>query len=194
MTAFLAIVVISVTGLLLFFWTEQREVGKVDRPEADQVPVEQLRGTAEGAYVLVEPVARRWAADARLVRARGNWPAGADFAPAQGTWSFLFYSPQQQAVAFVVADGDGARVVSENETEQRLNPVAFAGWQVDSPEVVEQFMSDGGLDFIAEHGEASLILALNRMEEPVWTATLSATETNALFRLQIDPDTGQIVQ
>lgn len=194
LTGLLAILVIFVLALLLLFWSEQRQAENFNRQVATQQGSSaRLRGTAQSAYEVVEPAARSWAADAVLLRARGNWPVGAAFEPAQGSWSFLFYSPGRRAVALIVPDGSNGRVVSESETEQRFDPAGLQRWQVDSPDVVEQLLANGGHGFIAEHGETSLIVALNAMDRLVWTATLNATRANKLFRLEIDPATGQII-
>lgn len=97
-------------------------------------------------------------------------------------------------MALIVPDGNSASVVSESETEQSFDAAGLRRWQVDSPEVVEQLLGNGGRTFIEQYGEASLIVALNASDHLEWTATLTATEANKLFRLQLDPATGEIVE
>jgi hypothetical protein len=197
LTGLLAILVISVVVLLLLFWSEQRQIENFNREVGAQVAEQaspEQQGTALGAYAAVAPAARAWAADAALIRARGNWPVGTAFQPAEGSWSFLFYSPQRQAVALLEADKDGANVVSESGTDESFDPAGLQQWQVDSPAVVEQLLANGGRDLVQQSGEASLILALNAMEQLVWTATLNATNANRLLRLEIDPATGQVLE
>ena len=194
LTGLLAIIVVAVLAFFLLFWSEQRQVESFNKQAALQVTVEPLQGTAQSAYAVAAPAARTWAADAVLLHTRGNWPVGTTFTAEQGSWSFLFYSAQRQAVALITTEGTGAEVVSENETAQRFNPDSIAGWQVDSPSVVEQLLDGGGQAFIDQYGDVSLIVSLKAMEGLVWTATLNATDADKLFRLQIDPASGQIIE
>lgn len=194
LTGLLAVLVIAVLALFLLFWSEQQQIENINRQVAAAATVAEERGTAKSAYEVVAPAAHNWAEDAVLLNTRGNWPAGTSFAPEQGSWSFLFYSPQQRAVALIATEGDRAEVVSENQTTERFNPESTAGWQTDSPAVVEQLLANGGQAFIEQHGEVSLIVSLNAMKGLVWTATLNATNADKLFRLQIDPTNGQIIE
>ena len=194
LTGVLAIIVITVVSAFLLFAFEQRPVADASGESAPEVSPAELRGTAKSAYEVAAPTALSWAADAALLRARGNWPVGTSFEPERGSWSFLFYSPGQQEVALVVPDGDSARVASESAADQNFEPAGLQQWQADSPDVVERLLANGGHAFIQQYGEASLIVALNTMDQLVWTATLNATNANKLFRLQMDPATGQIVE
>jgi hypothetical protein len=193
LTAFLGVLVLAVVVAFFYFWSGRHEDGTVSRV-ATQPASDVLPSTAQSAYGEAVPVARAWASDAVLLHARGNWPVGTTFLPDRGSWNFLFFSPSRQMVALVVAGGSEAKIVSQNETREHYQPAAIDNWQVDSPDIVEQLLANGGEAFLEEHGEVSLALSLNATDHLLWMATLNATNDNKLFRLRIDPANGRIIE
>jgi hypothetical protein len=148
--------------------------------------------SALAAYVLAEPVAIGWAADAVLLRARGNWPEGS-FRPHLDSWAFVFYSADLGAIAQINAHGDAARLISSGPANEALAPVPVSKWQIDSDAIVEAFLGGAGGDlFREERSNVSMVLSLNLSDTASWTATLVDWETGELLRRDFDAATGQL--
>ena len=84
--------------------------------------------------------------------------------------------------------------MSADETAQTFDPAPLDGWQIDSPTVVEQLLAAGGQAFIDEYDEVSLKVTLDATGTLVWEGTLIAADAQKLFRRQMDPATGQIIE
>lgn len=191
----LAFMVLLNAALLVFAWQaiSSRRAGA--QPGADGAVAGMSAGEANSAlaaYLYAEPVAQNWAPDARLLRARGDWPEGS-FAAELENWSFVFYSETRGAIAQInVRDGE-AKLVSSGTASEAAAPAPVADWQVDSDAIVAAFLGGaGGELFLEERGSVSMVLSLNLAETATWTATLIDWETGELLRRDFDAGNGYL--
>lgn len=147
--------------------------------------------SARSAYDVAAATAQQWATDARLLSATASWPAGsAPFTPRAAGWGFQFYSPAQQSTALIAVSGDQGRVVRSSKTATSLAPLSIDGWLVDSPQIIEVVMAEGGEHFVQQNKAASLSLSLNLLDQFQWKARLIDTESNESFQMTINPTNG----
>lgn len=149
--------------------------------------------TARGAYDLATPLAQRWADDAQLMQARGDWPREV-FTPEHGNWTFHFHSPQRKEVALIAVSGNAASLVKSESLRGDVQAADTSLWQVDSDEVVHRAMQEGGQEFIEQHDEAEMVLILKAQEEFRWTAVLVDAATQTAFRIEVDAASGAVTE
>jgi hypothetical protein len=198
LSGLLAVLLVVAVVMLLLFWNEQRQEALLPATAAGssgsgQAATPESGRTALSAYHLAQPVAQDWAEDARLLTASATWPAGQVFPAGAASWGLVFYSPGRPATALISVANREARLVRSSSTEKTPQPVDTENWQVDSPAVVEQLLSNGGQAFVDEHGQVSLALTLNTVGELSWQAKLVDTESFEAFTLQFDPITGTLL-
>lgn len=183
----LLLLILTLGALLLFVRGEETS------PEA-QAPLATWSfapSTASGAYDMATPLAQRWANDARLLQARSDWPPGT-YAPEHSKWTFQFYSAQREEVAVIAVSGNAASLVKSSALRGDVQVADVARWQVDSDEVVQKAMQEGGQDFIAEHDQAEMVLILKAQEELRWTAVLVDAAAQSTFRMELDAASGKV--
>ncbi|MDT8305213.1 MAG: hypothetical protein RRC07_04705 [Anaerolineae bacterium] len=152
----------------------------------------QAAGTARGAYALAEPVAVEWAGDARLVRARGDWPEGT-FNRQLASWVFVFYSAERGETAQITVQSGKVQVVDSGPTTAQLALQPPSEWQVDSDAIVESFLdSAGGELFLDERSNVSMVLSLSLDGSATWTATLIDWDTGELMRRDFNAKDGYL--
>ncbi|MDX1688771.1 MAG: hypothetical protein R3248_12375 [Candidatus Promineifilaceae bacterium] len=191
LSSILAVLLVIVLALLLRFWLERNPGPAGEAAETAQQVVEAR--TARTSYQVAQPVAQQWAADAKLLNARAAWPEGDSFEPEAATWNFVFYSPGQSATALISVSQNEGRLISNRETDRRLNIYATTGWQVDSPQLLSIVMENGGRTFLEQYGEGKLTMTLDTNNQFVWRARLINTEVPASLTLQVDPNSGEMI-
>ncbi|MCI0397755.1 MAG: hypothetical protein L0332_28515 [Chloroflexi bacterium] len=182
----LALLVLVVAAAVLIFWFFR------DQP-ADAVN-NPMNPTAMGAYELAEPLARQWAGDAQFVSARATWQSASGFDPEVASWSFTFYSPAAMATALISVTGDQATLIRSQPASRVLEPGAPEEWVVDSPAAVETLLANGGQSFVDEQGSATLVLALNLNDQPVWTGTFINEQSRRTLQLRLDARNGELLE
>lgn len=158
--------------------------------------------TARGVYPLTEKLALDWRDDAVLVGITAGWRAATLESLRQPpTWSFQFYSPgQQETYVTVVMQGE-AGGVRKTLVPYPLPAIPVDEWAVDSSQVVEMWLDDGGARFLEQHPtDAELRLQLRAVAtnqdgapQLVWTVTGIVFETNQVKSVQIDATSGELV-
>ena len=190
LSGILAILLVAVLALGLRVWLERSPQREAD--SVDQGRVLEAR-TALTSYQMAQPAAQQWASDAKLLNARAAWPEGDRFDPKAAAWNFVFYSPGQSATALFTVSQDEATLISNRETDRRLDISATIGWQVDSPQIVSTVMENGGREFLAQHEQGKLTLTLDTNDQFVWRARLINTDVPASLTLQVDPASGEVI-
>ncbi|RMG95498.1 MAG: hypothetical protein D6706_11925 [Chloroflexi bacterium] len=158
--------------------------------------------TAQAAFVLAQPVAQAWQADARLWQASATFPQGAsaeELKEGEIAWGFVFYAPGTGKTAVISVTGDQASLISEGSMQLDTPPLDISGWKLDSRDAVQLFLDAGGADFIAQEGITTLTMTLslgnqsgnNRME---WLISLFATQNGRSFTMRIDATSGEILE
>jgi hypothetical protein len=191
----LALMLLLNVALLAFAWQalSSRRAGSAGSVEsAGDAAKTGAANSALAAYALAEPVAINWAADAVLLRVRGDWPEGS-FQPHLDSWAFVFYSADRGAIAQINAHGDRAQLISTGAANDALAPVPVSEWQVDSDAIVETFLGGAGGDlFLDERTSVSMVLSLSLSDSASWTATLVDWETGDLLRRDFDAGSGYL--
>ncbi|MFO7532984.1 MAG: hypothetical protein R6W93_11015, partial [Candidatus Limnocylindrales bacterium] len=82
-------------------------------------------------------------------------------------------------------------------TYQPAQPLpAMSGWQVDSHTAVQQFLAEGGHDFMRQEGITTVTMSL-RTDDPdgriTWLISAFAAQTNHSFTMNIDANSGGII-
>jgi hypothetical protein len=186
----LAFMVVLNVGLLFVAW--QKISARQVRGNPAGAAVTGEAKSALAAYLYAEPVAQNWAADAHLLRARGDWPGGS-FAAELENWSFVFYSEAHGAIAQINVRAGAAELISSGSANEELAPAPVTSWQVDSDAIVTSFLGGaGGELFLDERSSVSMVLSLNLAEMATWTATLIDWETGELLRRDFDAGNGYL--
>lgn len=156
--------------------------------------------TAKVAYAAALQKAQEWHDDAILVNASATWPQGTsqqDLLAGTTTWGFSFYSPQAASLATISVVDNQASLVSETAHQQPAPPLEASGWNLDSRDAIQQFLSEGGVNFIGNNGITTLTAMLsldnpnNRIE---WLLSLFATQTERSFTMRIDATSGEVLE
>ncbi len=156
--------------------------------------------TAKIAFAAAQQEASNWQADATLLTATATWPQGAttnDLLAGETTWNYTFYSPQAQKVALISVIENQASLVSNNDTTLAQLPLGTNGWQLDSTEVVQIFLAQGGAQFLETNGVATMTMNLSTSNENgriEWFISLFGDQTlNSIF-MRLDANTGEILE
>ena len=190
LSGLLALLLIVVVVLAILFWGMRLGQGSA-LPGGSAAPTsEKTTHTARSAYEAARAVAGEWAADPQLLSANATWSAGTPFTPGEAGWGFQFYSAARESTALIAVSEGQVRVVRGAIAESALEPLGTEGWLVDSPQVIETILANGGQEFISSHGSASLTLTLSLVEQFQWQARLVDVESNEFLTMIIDPASG----
>ncbi|MEM7113304.1 MAG: hypothetical protein AAF614_12790 [Chloroflexota bacterium] len=176
-------------------------------PEAivaqDVAPTPAFAGeTAKVAFAEARGLAVQWAADAELVTATATWPQGSTEAMLQtgsSTWGFTFFSSGAEETAVItVVDGE-AQLVNSSAYVQEVSPqvVLVDQWELDSQQVIDQFLTAGGSEFMGETGPTTFSMTLgSQNSEGIldWSLTLFEPENGRSLYIRYDAQTGDILQ
>jgi hypothetical protein len=182
----LAVLLVGVAVMVTFVWL--RPAPQTMRPVATRIGL-----TARNAYLVGEPVARAWAADARLIAAQATWQESSSFPVDEASWSLVFYSAGQSTKALVTVVNGAASLISTSEAPPGLEAQALEPWQFDSPDAITRLLLAGGQTFLSQHGKARLVLRLDAHEQLTWKAMLVETKTNWSYSVEIDAREGHII-
>jgi len=203
--------VVVVLSLLFWFRPQTRTAGGpagnsatvVAARAAEVEPTPAFEGqTAQVAYAAAQQAANAWQSDAQLLSASATWPQGAgadELLDGASSWGFTFYAPAAGRVAVISVVDNEASVVSEGPHQPETPPLDASGWNVDSREIVETALSEGGRAFIDAEGVTVLTMALSadnagqdgRIE---WLASLIAPQSGRTLILRIDATSGEVLE
>ena len=142
----------------------------------------------------MESAALNWANDAQLVNARTTWNRDSEGEFGRLDWSFIFYSPSQQATGLFAVNINSVNLLRARPVATALTPSDITLWQVDSPAVVDDFFTaiqDIDPVFMETIGEATFVMTLNLTEiQPVWTASLTGMANEQYFWFKLDAQSG----
>jgi len=203
--------VVVVLSLLFWFRPQTRTAGLpagnsatvVAARAAEIEPTPAFEGkTAQVAYAAAQQAAAAWQSDAQLLNATATWPQGAsteELLDGASSWGFTFYAPAAGRVAAISVVDDDASVVSEGPHRQETPLLDASGWNVDSRQVVELVLNEGGAAFVNEEGVTVLTMALsadnaNQDGRIEWQASLIAPQSGRALILRIDATSGEILE
>ncbi len=207
-TLVLLLGIVIVLSLLFWFQPEAPSVSlepnsaTIIAAGADDIaPTSTYAGqTARVAFASAQTIAAAWQEDATLLSATATWPQGRDaqeLLSGETTWGFTFYSPATSAVTLIsVIDGQ-ATLVSESAGRTMPQPVDVAGWQLDSPDAMKQFLEEQGESFMASAGVTTLTMMLstgNENHRIEWLVSLFANQTGGSLTMRIDATSGEILE
>ena len=181
----LALIGLIVGGLFMVY--RLQEVPSSSRPVFQDT-------TAMEAYAIAEPVARQWAADARLLNISAAWQPGLDFQTGEASWSLTFYSADQSEVSLISIIDKGATLTNSRTIEELFDPKDMEDWQVDSPHAISQLMSTGGQEFMDYEGSADLTMRLNLDGQTTWKSTLINKDSRRTFSVHLNANSGEIIE
>lgn len=208
----LVVLLLVVAVLSLTFWFRNDRTA-VSGPAAnsatiiaqradDIAPTPEYDGrSAIVAYATAQNTAVAWQPDAQLLNAQATWPQGAtaeQLLEGEESWGFTFYSPSAQQIAVFSVVEDEAALVSEGEHQQTEPLLAASGWNLDSRDAIETFMSGGGRTFLAESGVSTMTMALlasdtegnGRLE---WQVSLFSLQSGQAFTMRLDATSGEVL-
>jgi len=206
----LLLVVVAVFSLVFWFGPDRAD----NSPPANSATVIALRAddiaptsvfegdTAKVAYAKAQQTAVSWQADAKLLNATATWPQGANvnqLRDGDATWSFTFFSPAASRISNISVVEDNVNVVSQNEHSPKNMILEATGWNIDSNEVVDLFLKEGGRQFLSEEGVTTLAMILHaddldadgRMK---WELNMINLQNGRGLKMQIDATSGEILE
>lgn len=205
---FLVLLVVAVGGL--FFWQQSRldldlvmtplatdgttAVVQQDSPQANPgQPALISFGRAHGR-------ARGWQEDASLITASATWPvvnSADEVRGGRASWNFVFYSPvNDTAVSTNVVD-EKVSVGDPYPIDQILNPLQISGWQIDSDDALNIFLTNGGENFINSQTDVTVATQLSTISESgrmEWLISAFANRNGETLTLVIDASTGDVIE
>lgn len=158
--------------------------------------------TAKESYPMAQREAVAWHDDAVLYAIMPSYAMaqnlGVDFGDEPG-WVFKFGRPEGRMELFVhIAGGEVRSIVQAHpvylEPPPELLPIDMEHIPLDSPQVLEFFVAQDGLQYLAQHSDARLdyeLLHLTGIANPVWTLWDDST---AQALLHVDAVTGEMTQ
>jgi len=206
---FLALLLLIVAGLSLMFWFQPSEPatttqsaetsGLIDFNEA--APTSVYEGaTAQLAYAAAQQTAVSWQPDAVLLSTSGDWPHGVSPQTVDSgatNWIFTFYSPATGKVTSITVIENEAKQLSSGEYKPQNNLVEAGSWKIDSNHAMQTFLAEGGSDFIRREGATTVNINFttdNPNQQIIWNIVAFAPNTSNLFSIQIDANSGQIIE
>jgi hypothetical protein len=200
--------IVIVLSLLFWFQPEAPSVSlspnsaTIIAAGADDIaPTSTFTGqTARVAFASAQTIATAWRDDAALLSATATWPQGRQTQELLGgetTWGFTFYSPGAGALALISVIEGQATLISETASKAPSRPLDVAGWQLDSPDAVKQFLEEQGESFMASAGVTTLTMMLstdNQNDRIEWLVSLYATQTGGSLTMRIDATSGEILE
>lgn len=206
----LVVLLIAVAVVSLLFWFGPRQTAvttNTQNPLAAQglkiEPTSVYEGrTAKVAYAAAQNEALAWQPDAELLNASATWPQGADaqqLIDGEATWGFTFYSPSAQEIAVISVVEDTASLVSTAPHTQENPVLNVSGWNLDSRELIQSFLQEGGQDFMNQEPVTTLTTALftddpeqnGRIE---WQASLISLANGRALTLRLDATSGEVLE
>jgi len=199
----LVLVILGVVLVLVYGTLAVLIVGFSGRGSAATAPTSE-GGTGDGpltareAYALAVSEAQNWREDAQLVSATASWAnvASEEQLAADVAWGFTFLSAQSAETQILSVTRVGAERAREMRSPSSMRTADVTSWQVDSPEVVNLFLEQGGRDFLSQHPGATISLRLGQEEESsrlVWLAIAIQSAEKATMVLKVDASTGEVL-
>ena len=149
--------------------------------------------TAKEAHRAAEPIAQKWADDARIVSLSATWDAGQPFQDGQGDWSLLFYSPTKAATTLISVNDGAAAMVATHGVGRPISVSAESGWLIDSPVAIEKLRAEGGDDFLRSQPEATVSMSLDFSQDAAWSVRLIDQMTRRVFVARVSIDSGEVI-
>lgn len=208
----LVLLLIIVAGLSIMFWfgPDRADSGPaansgtvIARRADDIAPTSVFEGdTAKVAYAKAQQTAVSWQQDAKLLNATATWPQGADanqIRDGAETWGFTFYSPATEQIASISVVDDNVNVISRGSHKQDNTVLEATGWNIDSDEVIDLFLQEGGRQFLSEEGVTTMAMILSaddkeadgRME---WEINVINLQNARGLKMRIDATSGEVLE
>ncbi len=148
--------------------------------------------TAKEAYEALQPWAKQWAEDTKVVA------MSTSLFKSESTnlgWSFQVYSPQQHKIAVALVQGDQVWVLREQPALYRQHPINMADWKIDSDEFVSRWWEQRGHNIWSRPGEKSIYLHLGVTKAGVliWQLNVLSAKGDLIDSWSIRADTGEIL-
>jgi hypothetical protein len=146
------------------------------------------------AQIRAEERAVAWSEDVDLIKAEGSWYAKAEtdvlVSPLPIAWTFYYYSPSQQRLAFITVLDEDLKWVEPMTLTSKPRSLEVFPPDV-SPEAAWQAFTDaGGAAFLEERGAAIVHFKLMVLDDrAVWR--LSSMDESGYFRVTLDGETGE---
>jgi hypothetical protein len=152
--------------------------------------------TAQEALPSAQEAARAWQEDAQLMSANASWRGlpPDELLDEEVSWAFVYFSPGARSLRVFQVTPDGAEEAETMDANPHTRVVDTGSWLVDSPDVLNAFLNQGGRDFLHENPEATITLRLGSTEDgdsPVWLAVGISSEDKETIVVQIDPVNGE---
>jgi hypothetical protein len=189
----LAVLLVAVYGTLAVLVLA---MGGTD--SADQGAQPRTLETARDTYPAAVAEAQNWQDEAQLVSATASWSNVQTLEDLQQTaaWGFTFLSPQTRQVRVVSVTPDGAEHVQTADATAKTRGVEVSAWRVDSEQVLNLFLDNGGRDFLAQYPGATITLRVGLEEDSerlVWYAMGIYSPERATIVVVVDATTGELL-
>jgi hypothetical protein len=154
--------------------------------------------TAKEAYPIALEAGQAWQGDAQFVSATASWRdlTAEQLLEENATWGFTFFSPQTRQIRIISVTEGGAEGTKGINIPPNVHTVDVASWQVDSPQVLDLFLNNGGRDFLAQYPDATVSLRLGPQdggERLVWMAFSIYSPDKRTMTLIVDANSGEII-
>lgn len=154
--------------------------------------------TAKEAYPIALEAAQAWQGDARFVSATASWRdvTAEQLLEEDVTWGFNFFSPQTRQIRIISVTKEGTEGVEGINIPPNIRIVDVTSWQVDSPHVLDLFLSHGGRDFLAQYPDATVSLRLGPQDDGeglVWMAFGIYSPDKTTMTLLVDANSAQVM-
>jgi hypothetical protein len=194
----LGVVLVLVYGTLAILIIGFSGRGSPESSPTTESAAAQAPLTAREAYALALSEARNWQEDAQLVSATASWAnVGSEEQLLQDVaWGFTFLSAQSAETQILSVTRVGAERAREMRSTSATRPADVASWQVDSPQVVNLLLEQGGRDFLSQHPGATISLRLGPEEASsrlVWLAIGIQSADKSTMVLEVDASTGEVL-
>jgi hypothetical protein len=165
---------------------------------ATQAPPPGPALTARDTYPAAVTEAQTWQPESQLVSASASWAnvQGEEDLREVAAWGFTFLSPQIRKIRVVSVTPDGAQHVQTADAGPKTRGVEVSAWQVDSTEVVDVFLNNGGDGFLAQHPGSTVSLRVGLEEDSdrlVWYAMGIHSAERATLVITVDATTGELL-
>ena len=154
--------------------------------------------TARDTYPAAVTEAQTWQPESQLVSATASWSnvQSEEDLEEVAAWGFTFLSPQTRKIRVVSVTPDGAQHVQTADAGPKTRAVEVSAWQVDSTEVVDLFLNNGGGGFLAQHPGATVSLRVGLEEDSdrlVWYAMGIHSAERATLVIAVDATSGELL-
>lgn len=153
--------------------------------------------SARSLYQRADQAARSWQGDARLVSAATSWSfAGLDDFSRPTDWTFQFFSPATQKIYVVNVNEAEVTPLREALSPYVLSTIAIDHWRFDSYEALNQWLNQGGGDFMRAHPIVDVSIRLRQSEEgrPEWGVVGMVRDSQTLQLSRMDAVDGTLLQ